>query len=86
MFICVTWYKITIGQNCFAYTYSIYPIIFISNHLSRMQVPITTFGNENISFSVHKSDGTDLRELDYLSEDLKLNIEDDNRNIITQFE
>lgn len=42
--------------------------------------------NENISFSVHKSDGTDLRELDYLSEDLKLNIEDDNRNIITQFE
>ena len=42
--------------------------------------------NENISFSVHKSDGTDLRELDYLSEDLKLNIEDDNRNIVTQVE
>lgn len=39
--------------------------------------------NENISFSVHKSDGTDLRELDYLLEDVKLKIEDDNRNIIT---
>ena len=42
--------------------------------------------NENISFSVHKSDGTDLRELDYLLEDVKLKIEDDNRNIVTQVE
>ena len=42
--------------------------------------------NENISFSVHESDGTDLRELDYLLEDVKLKIEDDNRNIITQVE